>query len=129
MVVPSDPRAKGRPRSTRGGGVYTPERTRAAEREVRFEAVQAMRSQRLTVVPVAALHVDLAYYAKTARRVDLDNLVKLTLDALNGVVWADDAQIVGLSASKRLDRVRPRTEVRVSVVRAVGGAAGAENAA
>lgn len=34
-------------------------------------------------------------------RVDVDNLAKSTLDALNGVAWHDDAQIVGLSTSKR----------------------------
>jgi len=33
---------------------------------------------------------------------DVDNLVKLVLDALNGVVWDDDSQILALSASKQL---------------------------
>ena len=34
------------------------------------------------------------------KRPDVDNLVKAVLDALNGVAWEDDSQIVRLSASK-----------------------------
>lgn len=33
-------------------------------------------------------------------RPDLDNLVKLVLDALNGVAYLDDSQITGLSSQK-----------------------------
>lgn len=38
-------------------------------------------------------------------RPDLDNLVKLVCDALNGIVWIDDAQIVNLTAIKRYDDI------------------------
>jgi len=43
--------------------------------------------------------------AKTLRG-DLDNYVKLTLDALNEVAWDDDGQVVRINASKvdRLER-------------------------
>lgn len=33
-------------------------------------------------------------------RGDLDNLLKSVLDAGNGVIWKDDAQIISLKASK-----------------------------
>ncbi|HHK41746.1 MAG TPA: RusA family crossover junction endodeoxyribonuclease, partial [Planctomycetaceae bacterium] len=33
-------------------------------------------------------------------RPDLDNLVKSTKDALNGLAWRDDSQVVELSAGK-----------------------------
>lgn len=36
------------------------------------------------------------------RRVDLDNLGKAILDALNGVAWVDDSQVVLLQLFKRV---------------------------
>lgn len=48
---------------------------------------------------------------------DLDNVCKLVLDALNGVAWADDAQVVSIFANK-LSRVAQgapaMTEVQVA---------------
>lgn len=34
----------------------------------------------------------------SARRLDLDNCIKVALDALNGIAYADDAQVVRLRA-------------------------------
>lgn len=34
------------------------------------------------------------------KKPDLDNLIKFTLDCLNGIVWLDDKQIVMISAAK-----------------------------
>lgn len=48
---------------------------------------------------------------------DLDNVCKLVLDALNGVAWADDAQVVSIFANKlpRIAQGAPaRTEVQVA---------------
>jgi Holliday junction resolvase RusA-like endonuclease len=50
-------------------------------------------------------------------RPDIDNLVKFVLDALNGLLFHDDAQVVKLVAYKLLDTVgacEGRTEVEVS---------------
>lgn len=35
------------------------------------------------------------------KRPDIDNLVKFVLDAINGVIWKDDAQVTELYAQKR----------------------------
>lgn len=47
------------------------------------------------------------------RRGDLDNVLKAALDALNGVAWADDSQVVELHAKRRDDKHNPRLEVLV----------------
>jgi Holliday junction resolvase RusA-like endonuclease len=41
-------------------------------------------------VPVG---VELAFYQGTRARKDIDNMIKLVLDSLNGVAWADDVQV------------------------------------
>lgn len=43
---------------------------------------------------------------------DFDNLTKLVCDALNGIVWMDDAQVTDCIVKKRYD-VTPRTEIVV----------------
>lgn len=47
---------------------------------------------------------------------DADNIAKLVLDALNGVAWGDDAQVVDLSVAKccrERGRSEPQTVVTV----------------
>lgn len=53
-----------------------------------------------------------------AVRPDLDNLVKAVLDALNGVLYVDDAQIVIITAEKHraADGEGPSTSVRIDRV-------------
>lgn len=47
------------------------------------------------------------------RRGDLDNVLKAALDALNGVAWHDDSQVVELHALRLDDKTNPRLEVSV----------------
>ena len=59
--------------------------------------------------PVAVyLHV---YRAR--RSGDLDNYAKVTLDALRGVAYNDDAQIVELHLWRHEDKAAPRVEVEI----------------
>lgn len=51
----------------------------------------------------------------TSRQAGVDNLAKLVKDALNGVFWRDDAQVVDLTVKKRYSDV-PRTEVMIEEV-------------
>jgi crossover junction endodeoxyribonuclease RusA len=44
---------------------------------------------------------------------DLDNRLKVLFDALQGVVYANDSQIVEIHAFRFEDRPRPRVEVEV----------------
>ena len=47
------------------------------------------------------------------RRGDLDNLLKATLDALNGVAYRDDNQVEQITAVRYDDKRAPRVEVSV----------------
>jgi len=98
------PVAKGRPRLGRFGRVFTPTKTRVFERTLGALA----RSQFKESLLLGPLHVGVVFRFERPKSVkrehhtikpDLDNLVKC-LDALNGVIWHDDAQIVSLSATK-----------------------------
>jgi len=105
------PIAKGRPRMTRTGHAYTPERTREYE-----EAVALSLRAGMGIIPALTgpVHLRLRFvFARPKRlkesperelphtvRPDLDNLCKAILDAANGILWADDTQIAELEASK-----------------------------
>jgi crossover junction endodeoxyribonuclease RusA len=83
-----DPVSKERPRTGKGGRVYTPEKTRAAEDELR------LRLRAAGARPAAGeLRVTLAFRCRTRHRRDIDNLAKLVLDSCNEIVWGDDAQV------------------------------------
>ena len=49
------------------------------------------------------------------RRVDVDNLLKLVCDGLNGIAWLDDSQVWEVSCAREVDREAPRTEIVVYI--------------
>lgn len=49
------------------------------------------------------------------RRPDLDKLTRACLDALSGVVWADDSQVTHLRVSKRLAELDEQPGVHIYV--------------
>jgi len=118
LTVDGCPVPKGRPRFA-GRVAFTPGKTRAAERTLKLEALAA--GWRPLDGPLA---VSLSFYLPDHRRVDLDNLGKLVCDALNGIAWRDDSQIVTLELRKSAADPMPRTEIEVlRVGEAVGRAA------
>ena len=115
--VPGDPVAKQRPRMTKSGHVYTPEKTRKYEKLVKEAYLNHSRGWKFGKdVPLEIRIV--AYFPipksdsnkrKTEKKIgvirptiksDIDNICKSILDGLNGVAYEDDKQIVGLHASK-----------------------------
>jgi len=117
--IPHEPVSKQRPRSAKGGRTYTPEKTRNFEKKVR-EFVEAWLSVRMKKPPLyeqgVALSVIAIFYFDRpnyllkksvkdealwhSKGKDIDNLSKSLLDALNGVIWYDDAQISALHLQK-----------------------------
>lgn len=105
FFVPGPPVPKARPRLGKRF-VYTPAATSAYEQRIAAAAAKAMGRSKPTdrAVNVVAgfvlppLKRDCPEFA-TARG-DIDNYAKAVLDGLNGVVYADDKQVVFLGASK-----------------------------
>lgn len=52
-------------------------------------------------------------YFGTLRKCDWDNFHKLSMDALSGIVWEGDSQIVEAHVSKRYDKKNPRIEITI----------------
>ena len=58
--------------------------------------------------------VDVALFVYRARRAgDLDNFIKVLLDALRGLAYEDDKQVVAIHAYLRDDKANPRVEVHI----------------
>lgn len=93
FTVWGEPVAKERPRFGRGHA-YTPKRTRDAEVAI----ANLFRAHNPDWEPDAASTFGVLVNFWCSGRKDLDNMLKLVLDALNGVVWRDDSQVVHLVA-------------------------------
>lgn len=115
--VLTEPVPLARPRFARGR-MYLPQKSR----DYRKILQKAARSAMDNFKPLTgALFCHLNFYRKfkaTSRNYgDLDNHVKAVFDALNGICYGDDAQIVRFSAAKNTDKVEPpRIEVEIGVV-------------
>ena len=138
FMLMGEPVAKGRPRSRivtpRGYGkkpfvqVYPDPKTVAAEKVVKQAAALAMGFRDAFTGPLSmAVRAYVSIPAswpkgkKTLARnglvypeakPDIDNYLKLVLDACNGIVYVDDKQVVEIAGSKRYG-IEPRLEIEV----------------
>jgi Holliday junction resolvase RusA-like endonuclease len=117
IVIAGQATAKGRPRVTRRGFVYTPAKTRRFEAHGRLAAQEAMNGRPPITVPARAeitvdLPVPMSWFGKRrdaalrgeirpTARPDVDNFVKAAFDSVNQIVLADDSLVVDLVATKR----------------------------
>ena len=105
LVIPGNPIPKERARTVRGHS-FTPQRTARQEKLIRTTALAA------GIKPISdPLRVEMWFYRDSHRRGDVSNMIKLAEDALNGVAWEDDNQIIDLVGHKRYDKTNPRTEI------------------
>lgn len=117
IYFPFEPIPKARPRFTRFGKAYTPKRTQDYEKAIadyfkenpdvpKFEkdipiAVNLVFGMGVPKsIPKSRTAAMLEGIIKHTKRPDLDNLQKAVLDALNGIAWEDDSQIVRITAKK-----------------------------
>jgi Holliday junction resolvase RusA-like endonuclease len=130
ITIPGVARGKGRARATTGGRLYTPAQTVNAEAWVKSCAFDQIGQPMLTTPVAVIVGIDVEVPASWSRKrreaalggiarptgkPDLDNCIKLLMDALNKLVWVDDAQVVRLSASKRY-ATAPQTVVEIAEV-------------
>lgn len=110
-----EPVSKARARFTKGGRSYTPATTKAAEALVADAFREAVPEH--SPNDSDAYRVETVFLCGTRQRRDVDNMVKLVFDGLNGVAWADDVQVVEVHAIKTLvDPEKASTIVRLWVV-------------
>lgn len=116
--LPGAPKGKGRPRFVRATGrTYSPADTVSYENAIKFAAHQAMGARPLidkavelrvtAVFPIPASWPKRKWADAVAGVIsptvkpDCDNVIKSVADALNGVVWHDDKQIVRATIWKK----------------------------
>jgi len=109
-VVPGDPKSKQRPRFTRNRvGTYTPKQTVDAEMDIQV----CIKGATPFLFPddVGRYGLRCLFVQKNAQRRDVDNMMKLVMDACSGLVWADDTQVTEITAKKIVIPGDPRTEI------------------
>ena len=117
-VVEGTPVGKGRPKFARRGkfvSTYTPTKTRTYEDTIKVAARQAMTIEPLETpvtvfvyisVPIPASYSKkrkqacLSGFEKPMKKPDIDNVSKCFLDAMNGIVYVDDVQVISLHMTK-----------------------------
>lgn len=115
----------GRVKRSRSGFAYVPKKTREAKESAAAQIAHQLQEQapefKLLTAPLC---LDIVVYRSKpksakkgdkypSKRPDLDNFIKLVLDAMNSIVFVDDAQVVELHAEKQYDE-RPRVEIIVA---------------
>lgn len=108
FTVPGNPVGKGRPRLSRGV-IYTPRETSDYESWIvhnfKYQYPRVLPStQCISLTIIATYHTP-----KKTKHIeprgkgypDLDNVIKIVMDALNGVAYGDDSQVVCIYSHKR----------------------------
>jgi len=136
LSIPGEPCAQGRPRfSTKGGFVkaYDPAKSKNYKAFVKLIATEEIKKQgwRYTTLPlqatiIAHLSIPSSQTKKfkigaikgenrPTKKPDMDNLVKTCQDALEGIAYKNDSQIVTLLAGKYYSD-EPRVEIVLEVL-------------
>lgn len=126
LYIPGEAVAKARPRMTRSGHTYTPAKTKNYEAYIKslfcqeyphfapMEGEIAAEISVYSLIPNSKSKKQKALmksgYIRPQKKPDCDNLAKGILDALNGLAYQDDRQVVDLGVHKYYSD-QPRAEV------------------
>lgn len=129
FTIPGTPRGLQRHRSTRDGGQYDPDTNKVNKATIQFFALAEMRRKGASMITGSVSLEFTAYVIRPKAHFnskgllkesaprdpictpDLDNIEKLICDALNKVVWRDDAQVTKVAKERVYGE--PRVEVRI----------------
>jgi Holliday junction resolvase RusA-like endonuclease len=130
LTIPGEPCAKQRPRTTKQGHTYTPQKTVNYETLVRelyilqnfrqqLEGELVMTVRAYFTIPKSASKKKAADMVggriRPTKRPDWDNVGKIISDALNGLAYHDDSQIVTATVEKWYS-AEPRVEVEIQEI-------------
>lgn len=118
LVIDGRPEGKGRPRLGNAGRIYTPKATVLAEGRITDAWINAGRPRidgPLEIVVALSVARPKGHYRKdgslsadglrkpwpTGKKPDVDNALKLVMDALNGKAYRDDVDVVKASVSRQ----------------------------
>jgi len=115
LTIPGKPFGKQRPRVTKAGIAYTPQETVNYENFIKLLYMQEYRNIKLEgplrmiirafyKIPKSTNKKDkelmLQNILRPTKKPDMDNIAKVIADALNGLAYDDDRQIVEMYISK-----------------------------
>jgi Holliday junction resolvase RusA-like endonuclease len=122
FIVEGDILGKPRPRVNRNGRVWTPDRFKAYEKKIARAYIEA-GGERLSGSVSIKVRTFRSLPKSRPKRIleeedifkpDIDNILKIVLDALNGVAFEDDKQVVRVLCSK-MPRARREEYLEVEV--------------
>ena len=133
FIVPGEPQGKARPRVERNrytGAVHarTPDKTVAYEEFIRWRCPKGepligqiiLQIDAVYGIPKSTSKKQAEYMRKgllfPMKKPDVDNIAKVVMDALNGVVYPDDKNIVELYLRKRYIRDGEFPHVRIRIM-------------
>jgi len=127
FTIPGVPQGKGRARTTKRGITYTPEKTVLYENWIKMCYIEQVNKQlgegqigiRVFMyypIPKSATkgkRLAMEHnIVRPTKKPDCDNVLKAIADALNGIAYKDDSQIVSVFIAKLYDK-EPRVEVEM----------------
>jgi len=129
LDIPMHAQGKGRPRSGQSGVHYTPKDTRNKEAYMMMTAAKEMGDKPIVSGPIIlsiGILISLKKNLTKAEKIryekgmmyptqkpDIDNILKSIMDALNGIVWLDDKQVVRVIIFKDYTELRPLIQVKI----------------
>lgn len=135
FTIPGEPQGKGRPRFSKRGGfvqTYTPTKTKSYEELVAAEYIKqcgnitADRNNCIHMEILACFGIPkstskanrlrmLMHLIFPLKKPDLDNIIKIIADALNGIAYKDDKQITRILAEKNYSDT-PYVKVKITSI-------------